>query len=118
MQQIIKNEKHLFKIGESKDDDRRCEKCDNVELLHSGIKQSLKKNGHNELALTLKIDPEEFIPENVCSIKNYDCCNDNCGRCCNFRNIEDIVNALEGVSEVKHARDGYAEKNVIKKMRL
>ena len=104
MQQIIKNEKHLFKIGESKDDDRRCEKCDNVELLHSGIKQSLKKNGHNELALTLKIDPEEFIPENVCSIKNYDCCNDNCGRCCNFRNIEDIVNALEGVSEVKHAR--------------
>ena len=52
----------------------------------------------------LKIDPEEFILENVCSIKNYDCCNDNCGQCCNFRNIEDILNALEGVSEVKHAR--------------
>ena len=56
------------------------------------------------MALTLKIDPEEFILENVCSIKNYDCCNDNCGQCCNFRNIEDILNALEGVSEVKHAR--------------
>ena len=25
VQQIIKNEKHLFKIGESKDDDCRCE---------------------------------------------------------------------------------------------
>ena len=25
LQQIIKNEKHLFKIGESKDDDCRCE---------------------------------------------------------------------------------------------
>ena len=56
------------------------------------------------MALTLKIDPEEFILENVCSIKNYDCCNDNCGQCCNFRNIEDILNALEGVSEVKYAR--------------
>ena len=77
VQQIIKNEKHLLKIGESKDDDCRCEKFENVELLLSGIKQSLKKNGHNELVLTLKIDPEEFILESVCSIKNYDCCNDN-----------------------------------------
>ena len=30
--------------------------------------------------------------------------NDNCGRCYNFRNTEDILNALEGVSEVKYAR--------------
>ena len=55
------------------------------------------------MALTLKIDPEEFILENVYSIKNYDYCNDNCGHCCNFRNIKDI-NDLEGVSEVKYAR--------------
>ena len=47
VQQIMKNEKHLFKIGESKDDDCRCDKCENVELLLSGIKQSLKKNGHD-----------------------------------------------------------------------
>ena len=104
VQKIIKNENHLFKIGESKDDDCRCEKCENVEMLLSGIKQSSKKNGHNKLALTLKIDPEEFILENVYSIKNYDCCNDNCGRCCNLRNIEDILNALEGASGLKHAR--------------
>ena len=56
------------------------------------------------MALTLKTDPEKFILENVCSIKNYDCCNDNCGQCCNFRNAEDILIALEGVSEVKYAR--------------
>ena len=43
VQQIIKNEKHLFKIGESKDDDCRCEKCENGEVMLSGIKQSLKK---------------------------------------------------------------------------
>ena len=70
-----------------------------MELLLSGIKQSLKRNGYNELALTLKTDPEEFILENVCLIKNYDCCNDNCGQCCNFKNIEDILITLEG-SEV------------------
>ena len=56
------------------------------------------------MALTLKINPEEFILENNCSIKNYDCCNNNCGQCCSFRNIKDILNALEGVSEVKYAR--------------
>ena len=75
-----------------------------MELLLSAIKQSLKKYGHNELAFTLKIDSEEFILENVCSIKNYDCCNDNCGQCCNFRNIEDILNALEAASEAKYVR--------------
>ena len=91
VEQIVKNEKHLFKIGESKDDNCRCEKCENVELLLSGIKRSLKKNGHNDLALTLKTDPEKSILEIVCSIKNYDCCNDNCGQCCNFRNIEDVL---------------------------
>ena len=58
------------------------------------------------MALTLKTDPAEFILENVCSTKTYDCCNDNCGcgQCCSFRNVEDILIALEGVSEVKYAR--------------
>ena len=56
------------------------------------------------MVFTLKINPEEFILENVCFIKNYDCCNDNSGQGSNFRNIEDILNALEGVSEVKYAR--------------
>ena len=116
MLQIIKNEKHLFKIGESKDDDCRCEKCENV-LLLSGIKQFEKKNGHNELAFTLKVYPEEFIIENDCSIKNYDCCNDNCRQWCNFRNIEDILNALEGVTEVKYARRVHRGKRY-QKMRL
>ena len=62
------------------------------------------------MALTLQIDPEEFILENVSSIKNYDCCNDNCGQRRNFRNTEDILNALEGVSEVKYARWARREK--------
>ena len=56
------------------------------------------------MALTLKTDPEKLILENVCSIKNYDCCNDDCGKCCNFRNVEDILIVLEGVSEAKYGR--------------
>ena len=105
VQQIIKNEKHLFKIRESKDDDYRCKECKNVELLLSEIKQSLKKkNGQKELALTLKINPEESILKNVSSIKNYDCCNDDCGQCFNFRNNENILIALKGASEKKYAK--------------
>ena len=109
VQQIIKNEKCLFKTGESDNGDCRCEKCENMELLLSGIKQ-FEKNGNNELALALKINPEEFILENVCSIKHYACCNGNCGHCCNFRNIEDILIVLEGVSEVMYARRVCIEK--------
>ena len=67
------------------------------------------------MALTLQIDPEEFILENVSSIKNYDCCNDNCGQRHNFRNTEDILNALEGVSEVKYARWARREKTLSKR---
>ena len=67
------------------------------------------------MALTLQIDPEEFILENVSSIKNYDCCNDNCGQRRNFRNTEDILNALEGASEVKYARWARREKTLSKR---
>ena len=55
VQQMVKNEKHLLNIGESKDDDCRCEKCENVELLLLGVKHSLKRNGHDDLALKIKL---------------------------------------------------------------
>ena len=56
------------------------------------------------MALTLKIDPEEFILENVCSIKNYDCCNDNCGQCCNLETMKIYWMLWRVWSEVKHTR--------------
>ena len=67
-------------------------------------KTEFEKNGHNKLALTLKIDPEEFILENVCSIKNYDCCNDNCGQCCNLETLKIYWMLWRVWSEVKHTR--------------
>ena len=51
VQQLLKNEKHFFKIGESNDDYCRSEKCENVELLHIGVKYSSKRNGHDDLTL-------------------------------------------------------------------
>ena len=67
------------------------------------------------MALTLKTDPEEYTLENVCSIKNYDCCNDNCGQSCNFRKVEDILIALEGVSDARWVRreECYQKEEVI-----
>ena len=104
VQQIVKNKKHLFKIGESKDDDCRCEKCKNIQFLLLGVKYLLKRNGHDNLALKIKTDPDEFIPENVCSIKNYECCNDSCEHCSNTINIRNVLNVLEDVDEVRYAR--------------
>ena len=51
VQQLVKNEKHLFKSGESNDHYCRCKKCENVELLLIGVKYSLKRNGHDHLTL-------------------------------------------------------------------
>ena len=53
------------------------------------VKYSLIRNSHDDLALKIKIVPEEFIQENVCSIKNYECDNDSCEHCSNNNNIRD-----------------------------
>lgn len=52
----------------------------------------------------MKTDSEEFIRENVCSIKNYECCNDSCEHCSNTNNISDVLNVLENVYDVSYAR--------------
>lgn len=52
----------------------------------------------------MKTNSEEFIQENVCSIKNYECCNDSCEHCSNTNNISDVLNVLEDVDDVRYAR--------------
>lgn len=52
----------------------------------------------------MKTDSEEFIRENVCSIKNYECCNDSCEHCSNTNNISDVLNVLEDVDDGSYAR--------------
>ena len=58
-----------------------------------GIKRCLKEK-HKDLALKVKTDPGDFIQENVCSVKNYDCCSDTCENCTNHETIHDVLVAF------------------------
>ena len=83
VQKIISEGKHLLQSARTPEDDCRCEKCENVELLLKAIKTSLNKAGKNNLSSELSIDSMEFVTSIVCSFKSHDCCNDvfsNCPR--------------------------------------
>ena len=104
MQKIVKNEKHLLEMVKVKMITGWFENRENVELLLLGVKYSLKRSGHDDLALKLKTDPEELALENLCYIENYECCNDSCERCSNTENISDVLSVLEVVDEVRYVR--------------
>ena len=81
IQKIVSEEKHLIPAKNAKDDDCRCEKCENLELMLTSVKASLIKSGHFEKASRVVIDPVSFISSLVCSIKNYTCCDEDCKKC-------------------------------------
>ena len=101
--QVIANEKHICKVGDAADDDCRCEKCENVELLLTAIKQSLKME-NIILGESISTDPNDFISGLVCSIKNVDCCNDMCVNCPGENKIGAILDALEQIDEITYAK--------------
>ena len=61
VQKIISEGKHLLQSARTPEDDCRCEKCENVELLLKAIKTSLNKAGKNNLSSELSIDSMEFV---------------------------------------------------------
>ena len=71
----------MLESAQTPEDDCRCEKCENVELLLKAIKTSLNKAGKNNLSYELSIDFMEFVTSIVCSVKSHDCCNDVCSNC-------------------------------------
>ena len=61
VQKIISEGKHLLQSARTPEDDYRCEKCENVELLLKAIKTGLNKAGKNNLSSELSIDSMEFV---------------------------------------------------------
>ena len=55
LQKIIKDEKHLILMGGAKEDDCRCERCENLELLLTSIKKALLKEGRRLLLLSFPL---------------------------------------------------------------
>ena len=71
LQKIIKDEKHLILMGGAKEDDCRCERCENLELLLTTIKKALLKAGREGVAAKFSIDSIDFVSSLVCSLKNF-----------------------------------------------
>ena len=85
MQKTVESEKHIFKIGDTAEDDCRCDKCENVELLLISVKNTLK-DSHPDL------------------VTSY-CCNDVCSECPgNIVIINPIAAILEKVDEISYAK--------------
>ena len=76
VQKIISEEKHLLQSARTPEDDCRCEKCENAELLLKAIKTSLNKAGNDNLSSELSIGSMESVTSIACSVKCHDCCND------------------------------------------
>ena len=87
IQQVISTEKHILKVGEKNKDDCRCEKCENTELLLAAIKRYTK--------LDTSVDSHEFISKIVCSMKSYECLNEECEKCEKSEIMNNVMESLE-----------------------
>ena len=71
------------------------------------------KSGKDNLASRLTVDPIDFISKLVCSIKNYQCCDDDCNNCPNNLVVEvvDFLAKSDDMSYFKWVRkDGMMKK--------
>ena len=102
VQKIISEEKHLLQSAQTPEDNCRCEKCENVELLLKAIKTSLNKAGKNNLSYELSIDFMEFVTSIVCSVKSHDCCNDVCSKCPRRDMLHEVILHLKSLPKVTY----------------
>ena len=91
VQQFVSTEKYFLTANETPDDDWRCEKWENSELLLMAIKASLSKANNHNLASMISDDAVDFVSSVVCSVKEYDCCNDSCQNCHGKPMLEEII---------------------------
>ena len=61
LHQVVAETKNIFTSNNMKDDDCRCSKCENVELMLNAINNALIKNKQNDHASTLKTDADSFM---------------------------------------------------------
>ena len=111
VQKIISEEKHLLQSARTTEDDCKCEKCENVELLLKAIKTSLNKARKNNLSSELSIDSMEFVTSITCSVKSHDCCNDVCSNCPRRDMLNEVILHLKSLPEVTYNK--WARRNNI-----
>ena len=102
VQKTISEEKLLLQSAWTPEDNCRCEKCENVELLLKAIKTSLNKAGKNNVPFKLAIDSSEFVTSIVCSVKSHDCCKDICSNCPRRDMLNEVILHLKSLPEVTY----------------
>ena len=100
LQKLLKLEKHILLSTQTPEDDCRCEKCENSELLLTSIKGTLIKSNYYELACTFEVDIIEFISGNVCSVKDFDCCSNVCDKCPAKDLMTEIMDVLSRIDSI------------------
>ena len=46
----------------------------------------------------------DFVQNIVCSIKEFDCCNDACTNCIESTNIKEILQVFQGIDEITYSK--------------
>ena len=92
----------MLQSAQTPEDDCRCEKHENVELLLKAIKTSLNKAGKNNLSSELSTDSMEFVSSTVSPVKSYDCCNDLCSNCPRGDTLNEVILHLKSLPEVTY----------------
>ena len=60
----VEAEKHIFKVNDAAEDDCRCEKSENLELLLIGIRQAIHKE-NKDLSKSIPIKPVSLFSQKL-----------------------------------------------------
>ena len=69
----------------------------------TGIVNSIRPV-YPELAAKIKVDPVEFVKENICSLQSFECCSSECQECSYAEYTHELLSVLEQTDEVAYAR--------------
>ena len=114
-QQVVKLNKHLFKVGETADD-CRCEQCENLELFLLSLRRHLIQVRKQDLT-DFSVDHKDFIKSFVCSTKNRECCDESCHEYPGKEKLYEYINFIKDVDKFTYAQWG-CEGNFNKKIQV
>ena len=104
LQKIVSEQKHFIYAGKTAEDDCRCEKCENNELLLTTVKKKLASNQMQHFAEMVKIDAASFVESLICSIKNYGCCRGNCKGCVGLVEYQELFGYIKTLEEIQYCK--------------
>ena len=103
-QKIVSEQKHIFYVGDTAEDDCRCERCENNELLLTALKNVQASHQMFHFTEMNKVDPIAFVETLICSVENYDCCKGNCETCVGLEKYQELIAHIKTLDEVPYSK--------------